>query len=127
MNNLPDCVIRIPTTVLTDFFKLWLVFLKPLHHLQNRDMDILAALLKERYILSSKVDNPDLVDSIILKPDVRNKIMKKCGLKQAHMYAILRRLKKQGIIKNGKFNLKFIPDLKSPDCFKLMLLFDFRK
>lgn len=127
MTKYPDCVIRIPSSVSTDFFKLWLTFLKPLHNLQNRDMDILAEFLKERYVLSFKIKDVDILDSVILKAEVKERIMKRCGLKKSHLYLILRRLKSNGIIIGNKINPKFIPNIKDPEHFKLMLLFDLDK
>jgi len=53
---MPDRVIM-PTISLNDFFKNWLIFLRPYHELTDRQIDLAASFLKKRYELSKDITN----------------------------------------------------------------------
>lgn len=120
-------VIRIPTSLQGNFFRVWIEFLTPLHHLTNREKDVVAAFIKARFELSKAVIDPVLLDKIVMSEDVKNKVKAECDISDAFFQVILGKLKKVGIIVNNKIDPKFIPKrLESNDkTFQLLLLFDF--
>ena len=120
-------VIRIPTSLQGNFFRVWIEFLTPLHNLTNREKDVVAAFIKARFELSKAVIDPVLLDKIVMSEDVKNKVKAECGISDAFFQVILGKLKKVGVITNNKIDPKFIPKKLDHDdkSFQLLLLFDF--
>ena len=61
LNNL----IKVPVSLQKNFFKYWVEFLRPIHHLTPVEMQILACLLRERYFLSKKLSDDASLDNIV--------------------------------------------------------------
>lgn len=118
-------VIRIPTSLQGKFFRIWVEFLTPLHNLTNREKDVVAAFLKARFELSKSVTDDALLDKIVMN-DVKNQIKADCKVSDAFFQVILGKLRKTGVIVDGKINPKFIPkNVKADDqAFQLLLYFD---
>lgn len=119
-------VIRISTSLQGNFFRIWTEFLTPLHNLTNREKDVVAAFLKARFELSNVVSDSNLLDKILMSEDVKNKIKKECNVSNAFLQVILGKLKKTGVIVNGKIEPRFIPKNIKPNdpSFQLLLYFD---
>lgn len=124
MNSKPNNVIRIPTNF-KDFFKYWLMFLEPFHHLSNREIEVVAGFLKERYTLSKAVSDFNLLNKIVFNEDTKRKVRESCNLSQAHFQVILGKLRKNKVIIDGKINQKFIPNIvEDSGIFQLLFLFE---
>ena len=119
-------VIRVPTSLQGSFFRVWIEYLTPLHNLTNREKDVVAAFIKERFELSSSISDQTWLDKVVMSDDIKSKIKSECGVSDAFFQVILGKLRKTGIIVDGKINSKFIPKRLSPDdkSFQLLLHFD---
>jgi len=120
-------VIRVPTTLDTNFFRYWLEFIKPFHHMVPREMDVVAELLKNRYELSKVITDQNLLEKIALNTDSREKARAACDLTAPHFQVIMSKLKKAGVIDGDRINPRFIPNIKedtSDGTFKLLLIFN---
>jgi regulator of RNase E activity RraB len=119
-------VIRIPTSLQGKFFRIWIEFLTPLHNLTNREKDVVAAFIKARFELSKSVIDNALLDKIVMSDDVKSQIKADCNVSDAFFQVILGKLRKTGVIVDGKINPKFIPkNIKADDqTFQLLLYFD---
>ena len=119
-------VIRIPTSLQGKFFRIWIEFLTPLNNLTNREKDIVAAFIKARFELSKSVIDDALLDKIVMSDDIKNKVKTECNVSDAFFQVILGKLRKTGVIVDGRINSKFIPKNLSPDdkAFQLLLYFD---
>ena len=121
----PNNIVRIPCSLDTNFFKLWLKFLKPFHNLANREIDVMAELLKHRYNLSKVITDPEILEKVTLGEDTKKKIRDDCGIAVQHFQILMRGLKNNKMIIDNKINPKFIPNItKENGYFQLMLLFD---
>ena len=107
--GIPNNVIRIPTSLKKDFFRIWIEFLTPLHSLTNKEKDVAAILLKERYKLSKAVNDPALLDRILLGDETKNTIKEELKITEAFLRVIFRKLKSTKFIVDNKINIKFIP------------------
>lgn len=126
MSKIVDNVINIPTSLDTNFFRIWLEFLKPFHNLTERETEVMSSFLKHRYILSKDiVSNEDLLDVVVMSDDTRKKVREECKMTNAHFQVVMGTLRRNKLIVDGKLNRRFIPNVK-PDAkdFKLMLYFD---
>lgn len=119
-------VIRIPTSLKSKFFRIWIEFLTPLHNLTNREKDVIAAFIKERFELSKAISDNNILDKVVMSDDTKSKIKSECGLSDAFFQVIFGKLRKTGVIVDGKINPKFIPKNLNPDdsSFQLLLYFD---
>lgn len=108
-----------------DFFKVWVAFLKPIHDLTKKEMEVLAAFLQERYRISKKISDLDIVDNLLLSNETRKIICKKCNIKPKHLNVILCKFRMNGVIRNEKIFLNLIPSIDK-DGARLMINFSFK-
>lgn len=117
-------VITIPTST-NNFFRYWFEFLRPFHKLTDREMDVIASFVKQRYELSKVVSDQEVLNRLTMSDDTKKKVREECNISQAHFQVIMTKLKKSKIIDNGRINPKFIPRLdKDSNNFQLLLSFD---
>lgn len=122
-----DSIIKIPTT-LDDFFRYWFEFLKPFHQLTEREIDVAAALIKQRYELSKVITDNNILDKVVMSDDTRKIVRERCNLSLPYFQVIMGKLKKNKVIVNGRINPKFIPSISEENGnFQLLLLFDLVK
>lgn len=108
-----------------DFFKLWVEFLKPVHKLTEKEMEVLALYLKYRYMLGKKISDPKVIDNILMSLDTRKVIREQCGIKNRHLNVILSKFRKNGVIRDGKLYQYLIPTI-SKEGAGLMVCFSFK-
>lgn len=122
-NNL----IKVDTSLTGKFFTYWLNFLKPFHQLTTREIEIVATFLKIRYELSKSILDTNILDTVLMSKDVKNRIRKECNMTTSIFQVILTKLKKKKIIIDNKINPKFIPNIKEENGkFILLLYFDLK-
>ena len=120
----PNNIIEISTSI-KDLFRYWFMFLEPLHNLTNREIDVITAIVRNRYELSKVVKDNVLLDKIILNDESKQKIREECNISQAHFQVIMTKLKKSKMIENGNINPRFIPRIKDETKgFQLLLTFE---
>lgn len=118
-------VITIPTSIQGKFFKFWLEFLRPFHKLTDREIDVMACFLKQRYELSKVIKDPELLNQVAMGEETKRKIREECNITQAYFQVIMTKLKKSKIIDNGRINPKFIPRLEEgSNNFQLLFAFE---
>ena len=117
-------VISVPASTEIRFFRLWLEFLKPFHKLTDRETDVMASFLKERFELSKVVSDQEVLNKLTMSEDTKRKVREECGITQAHFQVIMTKLKKSKIIDNGRINPKFIPRIEV-DANNVLLLLSF--
>lgn len=117
MQDVTNCIVMQTNDVLKispegDFFRVWADFLKPAHHLTKREMDVLGAFLKERYILSKSIKDDNLLNRILTSTEGRKKVRNAVGIKAKHLNVIMHNFRKKGVLsKDNKFYLRLIPSL----------------
>ena len=108
-----------------DFFKCWVEFLRPLHELTKREMDVLAEFLKVRYNLSKEIINTDRLDRVLMSEETKRDIRKTCGISAKHFQVIMSKFRKNGVVKNGRICLNLIPTI-TEEGVGLMVHFSFK-
>ena len=121
----PNNIIPIQTSIGTDFFKWWLIFLRPFVELTNREIDVVASFLKQRYELAKHISDPAILDAMLMSDDTKRKVIDECHITLQHFYVIMSNLRKNNVIKGNVINPKLIPNIRQDDnkCFQLLLLF----
>lgn len=125
MEKKPNSVIALKSSLTGSFFKIWLEFLKPFHKLTERETDVLASFLKQRYELSKVIKDQEVLDKYTMNEETKRKVREECGISQAHFQVIMTKLKKSKMIENGKIHPKFIPRIEEDaKDFQLLLSFN---
>jgi hypothetical protein len=118
-------IVRIPTSLNGKFFKYWFEFLKPYHNLTDGEMNVIASFVKHRYELSKVITDDNILDKVTMSEDTKKKVREECNITLSHFQVLMGKLRKRGMIIDGKINPKFIPRIKEENGnFKLLLLFD---
>ena len=118
----PNNAFNISVTDILDFFKWWCVFLRPFIPLTERETDVVASLLKQRWELSKIIKDPSILDTMTMSSDTLDKVVKECKITKQHFYVVMSSLKKKGVI-DGHINPRLIPNMKEEGTFKLTILF----
>ena len=108
-----------------DFFRYWVEFLRPLHELTKREMDVLAEFLKVRYNLSREIINSDRLDRVLMSEETKREIRRTCGISAKHFQVIMSKFRKNGVIRDGKIHLNLIPTI-TEEGVGLMVHFSFK-
>lgn len=108
-----------------DFFRAWVEFLKPVHNLTNREMDVLALFLKERHELSKVITDSDVLDSVLMSEGTKRKIRERCGVSPKHFQVIMCKFRKNRVVVDNKIFLNLIP-LVTTEGAGLMVYFSFK-
>jgi hypothetical protein len=128
LERVNNCI-RIPVTLDYQFFRTLVEFLAPLHHLTNREQDVLASLLKNRFELSYSISDEALLDKVLMSEDIKAKVKEECNVSDAFFQVILGKLRKENVIIDGKINPLLVPKRldKTNKYFTLLLLFEFNE
>jgi hypothetical protein len=123
----PNNIIRIPTSLSVNFFKLWLMFLEPFHKLTKREIDVAASFVKQRYELSKVIKDSEILDRVTMSEDTKKKVREECNITLPHFQVIMGKLRKNKVIIEGKINPRFIPNIdEETGTFQLLLLFELK-
>ena len=107
-----------------DFFRVWVEFLKPVHKLTNREMDVLAVFLKKRYELSKVITDNEVLDKVLMSEETKLSIRKESGVSAKHFQVIMAKFRKNGVVVNNRIFLNLIPSV-SEEGVGLMVYFSF--
>jgi hypothetical protein len=121
-------VVRVPAPLYSKFFRYWFMFLEPFHKLTDREIDIIACFLKQRYELSKVIKDDEILDKVTMSEDTKKKVREECNITLPHFQVIMGKLRKNKVIVDGKINPKFIPlNINEEDgYFQLMILFELK-
>lgn len=119
-------VVRVPCKSRTDFFRYWLLFLRPYHKLTEREIDVATAFLMHYYELEKIINDKGILNKVVMSEDIKKKIMEDCSISMPHFQVILGKLRKSKIIINNQLNPRFLPNIKEGGpTFNLLLTFNF--
>lgn len=121
----PNNIVTVPTADGVEFFKWWCVFLRPFINLTNREIDVIANFLKQRWELSKSISDPAILDTMVMSETTKNKVIEDCNITQQHFYVVMSNLRKNNVIVNNTINPRLIPNIRKDDngCFQLLILF----
>lgn len=122
----PNNIVTVPVENDTSsFFKWWCVFLRPFINLTNREIDVIAEFLKQRWELSKVISDPAVLDSMVMNDVTKQKVIDACNITQQHFYVVMSNLRKNNVIKGNIINPRLIPNIRQDDngTFQLLILF----
>lgn len=123
----PNNIITVPID--DDFFKWWCIFLRPFINLTNRETDVVAEFLRQRWELSKTTSDPASLDILLMSDETKKKVMKACNITQQHFYVVMSNLRKNKVLLGNNINPRLIPNIRKDDngCFQLLILFKDKK
>lgn len=121
----PNNIVPVPTKMGIEFFKWWCIFLRPFINLTNREIDVIASFLNQRWELSKIISDPSILDTMVMSETTKNKVIEECNITQQHFYVIMSNLRKNKVIVNNIINPRLIPNIRKDDnnVFQLLILF----
>lgn len=121
----PNNIVTVPFKNDIDFFKWWCVFLRPFINLTNREIDVIAEFLRQRFELSKVISDPAILDTMVMSDDTKRKVIDNCNITQQHFYVVMSNLRKNKVIDGNIINPRLIPNIRQDDngCFQLLILF----
>lgn len=119
----PNNTIIVPVSSDMEFFKMWLTMIHPFVPLTPKETIVVSAYLKRRKELCKRVPS-DVVDSLLMLNDTRDKVLEDCHISLEHFYVVVSGLKKKQVITPRGINPKLIPDTRESDngVFKLQIV-----
>ena len=121
-------IARVNSKLDVSFFYKWLSFLGPFHDLTKIDKFILANFLYKRFELSKVIKDENILDNILRSVEVRKEIRDSAGYNTSHFNLVYSKLKKNGVIVDGKINRKYIPNIEHDSGeYRLVIIFDLKE
>jgi hypothetical protein len=121
----PNNMFNINTTPERNFFKWWCTFLKPFVPLTPKEIDVVAAYLKQRFELAKVISDPVVLDSQLMSTTTKDKVIEECNMTLQHYYVVMSSLRKSNVITEAGINPKLIPSIKKDDNGTFQLLINF--
>lgn len=123
----PNNVFRVPCSLSGSFFRYWFKFSEPFHKLTDREIDVIASFVKQRYELSKVIKDNKILDKVTMSEDTKKKVREECNITLPHFQVIMGKLRKNKVIIDGKINPKFIPNIdEETGTSQLLLLFELK-
>ena len=121
----PNNIVVVPISMGIGFFRWWCTFLKSFISLTPRELDVTASFLKQRWELSKSIDDPSILDEMVMSESTKKKVIDECEITKQHFYVVMSNLRKNKVIVNDKINSRLIPNIRKEDngCFQLLILF----
>lgn len=122
----PNNVVTVPVNGdASSFFRWWCVFLRPFVSLTNRETDVMAEFLRQRYELSKSISDPAILDTMVMSDETKKKVIEACHITQQHFYVVMSNLRKNKVIVGNAINPRLIPNMRVGDngVFQLLILF----
>ena len=121
-------IINIPSNLNNTFFKFWLQFIRPIHKMTNKEIDIISSFLYHRFELGKKIKDDDILDKVTMSDDIRKSVIEEYNMNPTYLNTVMANLKKKGVIINGKISKKLRPKLEEDaDKFTIMITFDLKE
>lgn len=109
----------------TGFFKSWCNVMRLIVPMTNKELDVVASFLKQRWELSKVISDPAVLDSQLMSNDTKEKVIAELGITRQYLYVLMNSLKKNKIITDAGINSRLIPNVRENDngTFQFLMLF----
>lgn len=119
-----DCSITQLECTKENFFDYWVLFTQPFHQLQDKEMKMLAHILKKRYELSKSISDEEILDNHLFSTITKQDMAQGLNISIENFLVKLSKFRKKGIIVDNKINQRLIPDLSNnPKMFNFSVNF----
>lgn len=100
-------------------FRMWLELTKHFNKLTGQEMDVLAGILYQRYLISKEISNEAYIDKILFSIDTRKVIRDRLGIKPQVFLNIYSGLRRKKVLGEQSVKKSFIPVVEN-DTIKIV-------
>lgn len=119
-------------TTRTQFYRDFIEFMTPYHHLAPRERDVFAEIMSMYFRLKESCENPTMVRELLWSPKTTMEICRILGMKKTHFNIVKKRLYDCGALlrrsdeKNGDINPRYLPpNISGSSSLEMRVIFDF--
>jgi len=107
------------------FFRSWIEFLTPYHHMTEREKDVAARILHQYFKFAENVEDPDVRKDLLWSRSSRKDMMASLGMNQPNFQMTLLKLRNAGFLIDREIQPKYIPHVVFQDNkLLLQVMFD---
>lgn len=106
------------------FFRAWVEFLTPYHHLTPRERDVAARIIMQYFRLKDSISDPEVLREILWAQTSRRDMRESLGMSTAQFQMILATLRESQFLIGNDINPRYIPNMTGEPRFLLSVLFD---
>ena len=92
-----------------DFYRAWMDFTAPYHHLTSREREVGARILSYYFKLKASIDDPEVLRDLLWSRKCRKDMMESLNMSSAHFQMVLAKLRSSQFLLDGDINPRFIP------------------
>ena len=96
------------------FFRSWVEFQTPYHHLTPREKDVAARILQQYFKLKSSMpddSDPDVLIELLWSRNSRKDMIASLEMTQPHFQMTLGKLRESGFLEGDKIGAKYLPSM----------------
>ena len=121
--KIADAAIRVPCNQ-NNFVRLWFEYLRPVHRLTPKEMDVATLFVMNWIKASEEVPDEKKINKRIFSKEAKDEICDTLGIKPSHLRTMMQQLRRKRIIVDGRLARMYIPEqIPGPgEKFRLMII-----
>lgn len=123
----PNNMVAIPVEEHSlDFYKQWCVLHRPFVKLTDKEIEVVACFLLERWKLTKTISDPAILDKVLISTETKEKVAERCEITIQHLHVIMNSLRKNKVFIGNVLNPKLVPNQREDDNGLFLLVFMFK-
>lgn len=106
------------------FYRMWVEMLTPFHKLTNRERDVMARIISQRFKLQESISDPAMLKEVLWSQTSRKDMRESLKMSQANFQMTLSKLHKANVLVDGDIRPEFIPHKGDEPRFCLQIIYD---
>lgn len=106
------------------FYRMWVEILTPFHRLTNRERDVMARIISQRFKLQESISDPAMLKEVLWSQTSRRDMRESLKMSQANFQMTLSKLHKAGVLVDGDIRPQYIPHKGEDSRFCLQVIYD---
>lgn len=106
------------------FYRAWMEFLTPFHHLTSREKDVAARIIAQYFKLKKSIQDPELLKEVLWSQTSCKDMRDSLGMSPEFFRMNLAKLRTAGVIVDGDLCPKYIPHRDDDPRFCLQIVYD---
>ena len=106
------------------FYRMWVEMLTPFHKLTNRERDVMARIISQRFKLQESISDPAMLKEVLWSQTSRKDMRESLKMSQANFQMTLSKLHKAKVLVDGDIRPELIPHKGDEPRFCLQIIYD---
>lgn len=115
-------------TTRNGFFRNFIEFMTPYHHLAPRERDVFAEIMSMYFRIRQDCDSPSMILELLWSSKSTAEMRRILGMSQPHFQMVKKKLNQCGVLMDdGSINPRYLPPMKVMDStsLELRVIFDY--